>query len=798
MKKLITMIAALAMLANSPLIVSAEDGNSADEPEKTVLQTTEAENTSEELNAADEEKAEMLKQIIEEIRSEKELPEFVFDEELNQKAEENKDDIDVLKEEYEILSVTADQFDYDTVHELLCEEDLILSEEARNIGFGIHTDAEGVFCIQIISPKAADIELKNTASSEEETVTESEETPAEPSEEKKTETDSSEETEESEETKEETAESEKTKEETDESEEAKEDAEETAAEEAEDAVDKKTALKSAAEETAEEETAPVTVYYSTHLSDIGWTGTVTDGSETRSGRIEAFRIYTKLPENELSVNYQAHVQNIGWMNTVSANAAAGTTGRSLQVEAIRISLSGEKAGLYKVQYRTYVTGQGWTGWSENGKTSGTEGMSLAIRQIQVKIVPVNGTQETAEAEKIDIAFKYSAHVQNIGWQGERTTPAMAGTTGRSLRLEAMRVNLTDDLLAMGNISATAHVQNVGWMSPVGNGGTIGTTGRSLRLEAVKLSLTGELAKKFNIYYRAHVQNIGWQGWVSNGAVAGTSGRSLAIEAMEIQIVPKDEAFLIKNPAEEKKTGFHTEIINGANAKVYYDDNGNIVKRSFKKDQVYYQVNEVTGAIIHEQKLFTDKIYMHGIDISEHNGNIDLTQYQNGFVIIRIGWWTNPDTKAIRNMDLCDKYNIPYGVYLYDYTTEVEDAVKEAEFTLNMIKGRNIRCGVWFDMEDDGWRARNGVAPDNPRISELCKAYCDRIAQAGYHVGIYASYSWFENYIKGCDKYDKWVAHWGSNDGKWNNDLSAYAPLHQYTSNGGLDQNVMYVDPYYFR
>jgi|GEM_PF-4259998 len=243
-------------------------------------------------------------------------------------------------------------------------------------------------------------------------------------------------------------------------------------------------------------------------------------------------------------------------------------------------------------------------------------------------------------------------------------------------------------------------------------------------------------------------------------------------------------------------GFREINSNGRNIKVYYKD-GEIVKKSFKLDQVYYQVDSNTGAIIHEQRLFSNAIYMEGIDISEHNGNIDLSQYQNGFVIIRIGWWTNPDTKAVRNMDLCDKYNIPYGVYLYDYTTDPEDAVKEAEFTLSMIQGRNIRCGVWFDMEDDGWRARNGVPPSHPNISKLCQAYCTRIEQAGYHVGIYASYSWFENYITGCDRWDKWVAHWGSNNGNWNTNLSGYAPMHQYTS-VPLDKNVMYVDPSYFR
>lgn len=205
------------------------------------------------------------------------------------------------------------------------------------------------------------------------------------------------------------------------------------------------------------------------------------------------------------------------------------------------------------------------------------------------------------------------------------------------------------------------------------------------------------------------------------------------------------------------------------------------------------INGAEGSLTIADGVGFDHIKMQGIDISEHNGDIDLSRYKDQFVIIRIGYWTTPDKRAVRNMDLCEKYNIPYGVYLYDYTTDPEDAVKEAEFTLKMIKGRNIQCGVWFDMEDaDGWKHRNGLDPSDPRITQICQKYCDTIKNAGYHVGIYASYSWFGTYIKGYEKYDVWVAHWGANDGKMNINLSNIASLHQYTSIP-LDKNVMYVD-----
>lgn len=70
------------------------------------------------------------------------------------------------------------------------------------------------------------------------------------------------------------------------------------------------------------------------------------------------------------------------------------------------------------------------------------------------------------------------------------------------------------------------------------GALAGTSGKSLRLEAMNIRLTGELEKYYHVEYRTHVQNIGWQSWVRDGAMAGTSGKSLRLEALQIRLVRK--------------------------------------------------------------------------------------------------------------------------------------------------------------------------------------------------------------------------------------------------------------------
>ncbi len=129
---------------------------------------------------------------------------------------------------------------------------------------------------------------------------------------------------------------------------------------------------------------------------------------------------------------------------------------------------------------------------------------------------------------------YQAHVQNIGWQDFVCDGEVAGTTGQSLRMEAIRIILVNAPRHM-SVCYRAHVQNIGWQPFVCNGRVAGTTGQSLRMEAIQIVLFNA-HHRFAVCYQAHVQNIGWQPFVCNGRVAGTTGQSLRMEAIRIILV----------------------------------------------------------------------------------------------------------------------------------------------------------------------------------------------------------------------------------------------------------------------
>lgn len=186
--------------------------------------------------------------------------------------------------------------------------------------------------------------------------------------------------------------------------------------------------------------------------------------------------------------------------------------------------------------------------------------------------------------------------------------------------------------------------------------------------------------------------------------------------------------------------------------------------------------------------YTKNVKGYGVDLSEHNGDVDLSKYD--FAIIRACYGESTDSRFEELISKCEKANIPYGVYCYDYALNDNEAKAEANYILDLIKDKNIQMGVWFDMEDaDGYKKKNGVLTKK-RCTQSCKIFCDILKEKGYYTGVYTSSSWIGTYVE--TDYPLWIANWGTNDGTIQSDQSDKAVIHQYTSNP-IDKNVIYHD-----
>ncbi len=195
-----------------------------------------------------------------------------------------------------------------------------------------------------------------------------------------------------------------------------------------------------------------------------------------------------------------------------------------------------------------VAAAGYSQFSE-GSAARTMFADLSAGTYYIAVIQGDTYQNLFVGEKyrIDLNFLlassspsviYQSHVQNIGWQDWRINGWMSGTSGQSLRLEAMRIQLKN---AEGCIEYKTHVQNIGWQDWVSSGALSGTSGQSLRLEAIKIRLTGAIADLYDVYYRVHAQNIGWMGWAKNGEESGTAGFSYRLEGIEVRLVIKGAA-----------------------------------------------------------------------------------------------------------------------------------------------------------------------------------------------------------------------------------------------------------------
>lgn len=187
---------------------------------------------------------------------------------------------------------------------------------------------------------------------------------------------------------------------------------------------------------------------------------------------------------------------------------------------------------------------------------------------------------------------------------------------------------------------------------------------------------------------------------------------------------------------------------------------------------------------------------HGIDISEHQGKIDWAKVKTDFAIIRAGYGREifqKDKCFEDNYKGCRAGNIPCGAYWYSYATTVEEAKKEAETCLKVIKGRTFEYPIFFDIEEP-----RQLALGKEKCTEIAKAFLETVEKAGYWVGIYSSKSHLENYLTEDirSRYAVWVAHYGVEKTSYTGQFGIWQKSSTGKINGisgNVDLNECYID-----
>lgn len=175
----------------------------------------------------------------------------------------------------------------------------------------------------------------------------------------------------------------------------------------------------------------------------------------------------------------------------------------------------------------------------------------------------------------------------------------------------------------------------------------------------------------------------------------------------------------------------------------------------------------------------------GFDVSSKNGVIDweivTAESDVDFVMLRTGEGQAPDVdiQFEENYEGAKAAGLKVGVYHVCCVRTPEAAVREAQYCLEILDGRELDYPVAYDIEKPGC-----FADGKSNATAIAKAFCEIIADAGYTPMIYSSASYLNEFfdwseLDGCKV---WAAYYGESKP----DLPVEADIWQYTNAGSLD------------
>lgn len=173
----------------------------------------------------------------------------------------------------------------------------------------------------------------------------------------------------------------------------------------------------------------------------------------------------------------------------------------------------------------------------------------------------------------------------------------------------------------------------------------------------------------------------------------------------------------------------------------------------------------------------------GFDVSSKNGVIDwetVAEADMDFVMLRTGEGQAPDvdTQFEANYEEAKAIGLKVGGYHVCCVRTPEGAVREAEYCLEILGGRELDYPLAYDIEKAGCFA-DGIE----NTTAIAKAFCEVIAEAGYTPMIYSSSSYLSEFFdwSQLSEYKVWVANYGESKPV----LPVAVDIWQYTAIGDL-------------
>lgn len=189
-----------------------------------------------------------------------------------------------------------------------------------------------------------------------------------------------------------------------------------------------------------------------------------------------------------------------------------------------------------------------------------------------------------------------------------------------------------------------------------------------------------------------------------------------------------------------------------------------------------------------------------IDVSYHQGEIDWDKVANSGiygVILRIGYYRTEDERFSEYIKEVKRLGIPYGIYLYSYSSTTNGANIEADLTKNMISKYDLNptLGIYYDIEHWSTSSEDSYNISKSQYDNIIGTYINNVSSyvgAKYKVKVYTYTNYANNYLGDYARSQiDWIADYRSTCGYKGN----YS-LWQYTSEATLDGIRGFVDMSY--
>lgn len=201
----------------------------------------------------------------------------------------------------------------------------------------------------------------------------------------------------------------------------------------------------------------------------------------------------------------------------------------------------------------------------------------------------------------------------------------------------------------------------------------------------------------------------------------------------------------------------------------------------------------------EYRVDGEKVSLKGIDVSVYQNSIDWQKVAADgvdFAFIRLGYRGYSSGKLVLDEKFAENAagaidnGIGTGVYFVTQAVNPQEAVEEANFVIENIKGLDITWPIVIDIEDAASaEARTSLLTQQERTDNAI-AFCEKIKEAGYTPMLYCNIRWFIEKldITRIADYDKWFAQY------FRKPFFPYAyQCWQYTNTGRVDGITGNVD-----